>query len=313
MTYHGDEDDVPAKEGSVVVLGGGPYCIGSSVEFDWCAVSAIRTLRANGFDTIMINCNPETVSTDYDESDRLYFDELTLERVLDIYEREVCGGVIVSVGGQIPNNLAMPLQTAGVRILGTSPEDIDRAEDRQKFSKLLDRLGVDQPSWRELRTVEDCKAFAAAEGYPVLVRPSYVLSGAAMKVASDEEQLKQCLAGAAVVSPDHPVVVSKFILNAKEIEFDGVASNGKVLNYAISGGLKYTPNLLSPSFSHPPPPPPPPLPRNTHSHRARGERGRAQRRRDAGAACAEAVRGDHPSGQEDRIGNRLRAAHLGPL
>jgi alpha/beta superfamily hydrolase len=164
LVIHGEEDDVPAKEGSVVVLGGGPYCIGSSVEFDWCAVSAIRTLRANGFNTIMINCNPETVSTDYDESDRLYFDELSLERVLDIYERERCGGVIVSVGGQIPNNLAMPLQKAGVRILGTSPEDIDKAEDRQKFGKLLDKLGVDQPSWRELRTVEDCKAFAAADG-----------------------------------------------------------------------------------------------------------------------------------------------------
>jgi hypothetical protein len=254
VTYHGEEDDVPAKEGSVVVLGGGPYCIGSSVEFDWCAVSAIRTLRANGFNTIMINCNPETVSTDYDESDRLYFDELSLERVLDIYERERCGGVIVSVGGQIPNNLAMPLQKAGVRILGTSPEDIDKAEDRQKFGKLLDKLGVDQPSWRELRTVEDCKAFAAAEGYPVLVRPSYVLSGAAMKVAADEEQLRLCLAGAAVVSPDHPVVVSKFILNAKEIEFDGVASNGKVLNYAISGAF----SLLGGAAAPPPLPPPPP-------------------------------------------------------
>ena len=261
MTYHGEEDDVVPSDGSIVVLGGGPYCIGSSVEFDWCAVSAIRTLRANSIKTIMVNCNPETVSTDYDESDRLYFEELSLERVLDIYSLERCGGVIVSVGGQIPNNLAMPLQKQGVRILGTSPEDIDKAEDRQKFSKLLDKLGVDQPPWRELRTVEDCKAFAAAEGYPVLVRPSYVLSGAAMKVAADEEQLRQCLAGAAVVSPDHPVVVSKFILNAKEIEFDGVAKDGKVLNYAISGAplllFSHTHTLHTRARARSPRPPPP--------------------------------------------------------
>jgi carbamoyl-phosphate synthase large subunit len=234
MTYGGTHDDVPPAKDSIIVLGGGPYCIGSSVEFDWCAVSAIRTLRSAGVPTIMINCNPETVSTDYDESDRLYFDELTLERTLDIYERDQAGGVIVSVGGQIPNNLAMPLLRQGAKILGTSPVDIDKAEDRNKFSKLLDALGVDQPQWKELVKVEDVKDFADTVGYPVLVRPSYVLSGAAMKVAGDEEQLRACLAGAAVVSPDHPVVVSKFIMGAKEIEFDGVAKDGRVLNYAIS-------------------------------------------------------------------------------
>ena len=241
FTYHGDEDDVmPTREG-IIVLGGGPYCIGSSVEFDWCAVSCARTLRSAGIKTIIVNCNPETVSTDYDESERLYFDELSLERVLDIYERESSGGatgasmgVIVSVGGQIPNNLAMPLQRQGVRILGTSPTDIDRAEDRNKFSKLLDSLGVDQPPWRELTSVDDIRSFVDAVGFPVLVRPSYVLSGAAMRVASNEEQLRMCLAGAAIVSPDYPVVVSKFIVNAKEIEFDAVAKAGKVLNYAIS-------------------------------------------------------------------------------
>jgi hypothetical protein len=193
MTYHGTEDDVAPAAGSVMVLGGGPYCIGSSVEFDWCAVSAIRTLRSNGISTIMVNCNPETVSTDYDESDRLYFEELSLERVMDIYTYECCSGVIVSVGGQIPNNLSIPMARAGARILGTSPENIDCAEDRPKFSKLLDRLGVDQPSWLEVSSVDECKAFAGKVGYPVLVRPSYVLSGAAMKVAQDEEQLKSLL------------------------------------------------------------------------------------------------------------------------
>jgi len=247
MTYHGDEDDVEPTRDGVIVLGGGPYCIGSSVEFDWCAVSCVRTLRSSNIKTIMINCNPETVSTDYDESDRLYFDELTLERVLDIYEREGASssqhhsssssagiGVIVSVGGQIPNNLSIPLQRQGVRILGTSPIDIDKAEDRNKFSKLLDSLGVDQPPWRELSSLSDIRSFVQDVGFPVLIRPSYVLSGAAMRVAVNEEQLRSCLAGAAVVSPDYPVVVSKFIVNAKEIEFDAVAKSGKVLNYAIS-------------------------------------------------------------------------------
>jgi carbamoylphosphate synthase large subunit len=326
MTYHGVEDDVAPGPTPVMVLGGGPYCIGSSVEFDWCAVSAIRTLRANGTPTVMVNCNPETVSTDYDENDRLYFEELSLERVLDIYSFEACSGVIVSVGGQIPNNLSIPMARAGARILGTSPENIDCAEDRQKFSKLLDRLGVDQPSWLEVSSVDECKAFAGKVGYPVLVRPSYVLSGAAMKVAQDEEQLKACLAGAAVVSPDHPVVVSKFIVNAKEIEFDGVAKDGKVLNYAISGACSAqwasggagslrrgrcwgTTAPGSPPPPPPPAPPPPPFP----PRRARGERRRALWRRHAGAARAEAVRGDHPPGEEDRLGHRLRAAHLGPL
>ena len=234
MTYHGTINDLLPSDAAIMVLGGGPYCIGSSVEFDWCAVSAIRTLRAANVKTITINCNPETVSTDYDESDRLYFEELTLERVLDIYEAESAAGVIVSVGGQIPNNLSTPLARNGVKILGTSPVDIDKAEDRNKFSKLLDTLGVDQPPWKELSKVDDVRDFAENVGYPVLVRPSYVLSGAAMKVATDEESLRSCLAGAAVVSPDHPVVVSKFILGAKEIEFDGVAKDGRVLNYAIS-------------------------------------------------------------------------------
>jgi len=234
MTYAGTEDDVPPCPEAVIVMGCGPYCIGSSVEFDWCAVSCVRTLRQAGVKTIMINYNPETVSTDYDESDRLYFEELTMERVLDIYEREKSQGVIVSVGGQIPNNLAVSLHRQGVRIMGTSPVDIDRAEDRNKFSQLLDTLGVDQPKWKELSSASDLSSFAAEVGYPVLVRPSYVLSGAAMRVASNEEQLRDCLAGAAVVSPEHPVVVSKFILNAKEIEFDGVAKQGRILNFAIS-------------------------------------------------------------------------------
>jgi len=266
MTYHGTQDDVLPSKDSVCVLGGGPYCIGSSVEFDWCAVSATRTLRSNGLTTIMINCNPETVSTDYDESDKLYFDELTLERVLDIYQFEQCSGVIVSVGGQIPNNLSQPLANAGARILGTCPQSIDACEDRQKFSKLLDTLGVDQPDWLELKSLGDCVTFADKVGYPVLIRPSYVLSGAAMKVAADEEQLRLCLAGAAVVSPDHPVVVSKFIVNAKEIEFDGVAKDGKVLNYAISGSCALPPpSLLYPLFPQFFLPPS----TNTHTHRAR--------------------------------------------
>jgi carbamoyl-phosphate synthase/aspartate carbamoyltransferase len=317
MTYHGVEDDVAPGPTPVMVLGGGPYCIGSSVEFDWCAVSAIRTLRANGTPTVMVNCNPETVSTDYDENDRLYFEELSLERVLDIYSFEACSGVIVSVGGQIPNNLSIPMARAGARILGTSPENIDCAEDRKKFSKLLDKLGVDQPSWLELLSVDDCKAFADKVGYPVLVRPSYVLSGAAMKVAQDEEQLKQCLAGAAVVSPDHPVVVSKFIVNAKEIEFDGVAKDGKVLNYAISGEgaavAVHKPTQLAPLSRHlrTPPLTPHPHPPLTHTHtcRARGECWRAQRRCHPGAARAEALRGDHSPGQAHFPGHCPRAVH----
>mmetsp|Transcript_22121 Transcript_22121/g.71240 ORF Transcript_22121/g.71240 Transcript_22121/m.71240 type:complete len:1665 (-) Transcript_22121:441-5435(-) len=234
MTYHGDESDVGHSERAVVVLGCGAYCIGSSVEFDWSAVSCVRQCRASGYRAVVVNYNPETVSTDYDVSDRLYFEELSLERVLDVYEHESAWGLVVSVGGQIPNNLAKPLYDRGVHILGTSPRDIERAEDRHKFSAMLDEIGVDQPPWRELQTSADAALFADRVGYPVLVRPSFVLSGAAMNVASSPKELAKFLEDAADVSPDHPVVVSKFITNAKEIEFDAVASEGKILNYAIS-------------------------------------------------------------------------------
>ncbi|KAJ1460559.1 hypothetical protein M885DRAFT_509598 [Pelagophyceae sp. CCMP2097] len=234
MTYHGDEDDVTPDDRAVIVLGCGAYSIGSSVEFDWSAVSCVRQCRASGYRAIVINYNPETVSTDYDVSDRLYFEELSLERVLDIYEREQAWGLIVSVGGQIPNNLAKPLHDRGVHILGTSPVDIERAEDRHKFSAMLDEIGVDQPPWRELQSIADATGFADEVGYPVLVRPSFVLSGAAMNVASCESELSKFLTMASDVSPDHPVVVSKFIKHAKEIEFDAVASDGIILNYAIS-------------------------------------------------------------------------------
>ena len=234
MTYHGTSHDVSEPSDGVVVLGCGCYCIGSSVEFDWSAVSAVRTIRAAGLKAVVINFNPETVSTDYDESDRLYFEELSFERVTDIYEHERSGGVIVSVGGQIAQNVCAPLKAAGVRVLGTDPDDIDRAEDRHKFSALLDAIGVDQPAWRELATVDDAVAFADEVAYPVLVRPSFVLSGAAMNVAANRGQLVRYLRQAATVSGDKPVVVTKFITNAKEIEFDAVASGGKVLNYAIS-------------------------------------------------------------------------------
>lgn len=225
-------DVLPGKP--VLVLGSGSYSIGSSVEFDWCAVSCVRTARKAGLPTAVINCNPETVSTDYDESDRLYFEELTKERVLDIYEAERSPGVVVSMGGQIPNTLAMPLHRAGVHILGTSPVDIDRAEDRRKFSALCDALGVDQPSWAALTSAADVRAFVETVGFPCIVRPSYVLSGAAMRVVATEEQLQECLSAALDVSPEHPVVVSQFLDEAKEIEFDGVASNGRILNYAIA-------------------------------------------------------------------------------
>ena len=239
MTYNASEHDVEGNQGDdkrcgVMVLGCGAYCIGSSVEFDWCAVSAVRQIRAMGEKAIVVNYNPETVSTDYDESDTLYFEELTLERVLDIYEIERSTGIVVSVGGQIPNNLALPLHRQGVRILGTHPDSIDAAEDRHKFSSLLDKIKVDQPSWRELSTHSDAHAFANEVGYPVLVRPSFVLSGAAMSVASNVDELSSCLQSAEDVSADKPVVISKYIVNAKEIEFDAVADNGKILNYAIS-------------------------------------------------------------------------------
>eukprot|EP00587_Corethron_hystrix_P001353 CAMPEP_0113317814 /NCGR_PEP_ID=MMETSP0010_2-20120614/12591_1 /TAXON_ID=216773 ORGANISM="Corethron hystrix, Strain 308" /NCGR_SAMPLE_ID=MMETSP0010_2 /ASSEMBLY_ACC=CAM_ASM_000155 /LENGTH=1553 /DNA_ID=CAMNT_0000174909 /DNA_START=339 /DNA_END=5000 /DNA_ORIENTATION=- /assembly_acc=CAM_ASM_000155 len=247
VTYGGNEDDIEPcgspdstdlKSNGVIVLGCGAYCIGSSVEFDWCAVSCVRQLRKDGFKAIVINYNPETVSTDYDESDRLYFEELTLERVMDIYEREHAGGIIVSVGGQIPNNLAQPLGDAGANILGTKPSDINRAEDRRQFSDMLDTLGVDQPAWSVLQTSDEAVQFARNVGYPCLVRPSFVLSGAAMRVAIDETQLRNYLHLAAEVAADKPVVVTKFVLNAKEIEFDAVAKDGHILNYAIGEHLE---------------------------------------------------------------------------
>ncbi len=238
VTYNGREDDVPFRDGrgtkgKVMVLGSGSYSIGSSVEFDWCCVNAALALKKLGYATVMVNYNPETVSTDYDICDRLYFDELSFERVLDIYEREKPLGVLLSMGGQIPNNIALRCHKAGVRVLGTPPESIDRAEDRFKFSRLLDELGVDQPAWRELRSVREAKLFARTIGYPVLIRPSYVLSGAAMSVVFDETYLDRYLQKASRVSPEYPVVISKYILNAKEIELDAVADRGEVVASAI--------------------------------------------------------------------------------
>jgi len=234
LTFNGEEDDVQAEEGkSVLILGSGPYRIGSSVEFDWCCVNASYTLRKLGYRSILLNCNPETVSTDYDVCDRLYFDEISLETVLDIYARERCIGVIVSVGGQTPNNLALQLHQAGIKVLGTSPIDIDRAEDRHKFSTLLDTIGVDQPAWREVSSLSDAVAFAEDTGYPILLRPSYVLSGAAMGVATNARECELFVKKAADVSPQHPVVVSKFFEDSKEIEVDAVASCGRVLALAV--------------------------------------------------------------------------------
>lgn len=229
MTYHGSENDVESAESGVVVLGSGAYRIGSSIEFDWCGVSAIRALRSMGYKATMINYNPETVSTDYDECDRLYFEELSQERILDIYDRDKVDGVIVSVGGQIPNGLALPLDKLGVKILGTPPAMIDNAEDRKKFSKALDEIGINQPLWNELTNTESALEFANSVGYPVLVRPSYVLSGAAMNVAWNDYQLRSCLEEATEVSQDHPVVISVFIEGAKEIEMDGVAKDGNIV------------------------------------------------------------------------------------
>jgi carbamoyl-phosphate synthase large subunit len=234
LTYSGSKDDVSPSGAGVIVPGSGPYRIGSSVEFDWCCVNAIQTARKLGRRTIMVNCNPETVSTDYDVCDRLYFEELSLERVLDIYEFERPEGVILSMGGQIPNNLAMKLYDSGAVVLGTSSSNIDRAEDRNKFSALLDELGVDQPEWKDLTTADEAALFAKTVGYPVLVRPSYVLSGAAMNVAWDEIRLRKFLSLATELSPEHPVVVSKFIENSKEIEIDAVASRGRILFHAIT-------------------------------------------------------------------------------
>ena len=235
LTYNGSEHDITfASHNAVVVLGSGAYSIGSSVEFDWCCVNAVSTAKRLGYATIMINYNPETVSTDYDTCDKLYFDELSFERVLDIYELEQPHGLIVSMGGQVPNGLALKCMKAHVAILGTSPTMIDTAEDRHKFSKLLDSLGIDQPAWKELTSVEEAQAFARGVGYPVLVRPSYVLSGAAMSLSFDDTSLAEYLQKASSVTPEHPVVISKFIDNAKEIEFDAVAQHGEVVVYAIT-------------------------------------------------------------------------------
>jgi len=235
LTYNGCDNDLEFKDkNQVVVLGGGAYRIGSSVEFDWCCVNAVSSLRKINYKTIMINCNPETVSTDYDICDKLYFDELSYERVLDICEKEHPFGVINSMGGQIPNNLALPLYNAGIKIIGTTPDSIDMAEDRHKFSQLLDRLGIDQPSWKELTSLEDAEEFADKVGYPVLIRPSYVLSGAAMSIALSKVELVEYLKKASEVSKDHPVVISKFITGAKEIEIDAVGCNGNLFCYAIS-------------------------------------------------------------------------------
>ncbi|PIR55053.1 carbamoyl phosphate synthase large subunit [Candidatus Peregrinibacteria bacterium CG10_big_fil_rev_8_21_14_0_10_36_19] len=237
MTYHGSGHDVePGKKKKVMVLGSGAYCIGSSVEFDWCCVNAVNTASNEGYETVMINYNPETVSTDYDICDKLYFDELSLERVLDIYEfeGENVEGVVVSTGGQVPNNLALKLHKRGVKILGTSPENIDRAENRHMFSEMLDKLGVDQPQWKELIDIEDIYNFVEEVGYPVLVRPSYVLSGAAMSVAYTKKDLDNFLGKAVKISKEAPVVVSKFETGAKEVEVDAVAHEGKVVIYAIA-------------------------------------------------------------------------------
>ncbi|MDD2962223.1 MAG: carbamoyl-phosphate synthase (glutamine-hydrolyzing) large subunit [Muribaculaceae bacterium] len=241
LTYNGTENDVKYLHDhrSIIVLGSGAYRIGSSVEFDWCSVNALLTVKKEGWRSVMINYNPETVSTDYDMCDRLYFDELTFERVMDIIELEQPHGVIVSTGGQIPNNLAMRLDTEDVNILGTSAKSIDNAEDRHKFSSMLDDLGIDQPRWRELTSLEDINEFVDEVGYPVLVRPSYVLSGAAMNVCSNDEELERFLKLAANVSKKYPVVVSEFIQNAKEIEMDAVAQNGEIKLYAISEHIEF--------------------------------------------------------------------------
>ena len=233
-TYNATSSDIDFNDKGTMVLGSGVYRIGSSVEFDWCAVSTARALRENGHKTIMINYNPETVSTDFDEVDRLYFEELSLERVLDIYELEHAQGVVVSVGGQLPQNIALSLQNQGCNVLGTNPEDIDKAEDRHKFSQILDSIGVDQPAWKELISVKEAEEFANEVGFPVLVRPSYVLSGAAMSVINNKSELDAKLSNAAKVSRDYPVVISKFIQGAQEIDVDGVANDGEVLVHAIS-------------------------------------------------------------------------------
>ena len=241
LTYSGTEHDIEYinDRKSVVVLGSGAYRIGSSVEFDWCGVQALKTIRENGYRSVMINYNPETVSTDYDMCDRLYFDELTFERVMDILELENPHGVIVSTGGQIPNNLALKLDAQRMPILGTTARSIDNAEDRDKFSAMLDRIGVDQPEWSALTSMEDVKAFVDKVGFPVLVRPSYVLSGAAMNVCFNQDELDRFLKLASTVSKKHPVVISKFMLNTKEVEMDAVAKDGEIIAYAISEHVEF--------------------------------------------------------------------------
>ena len=241
LTYHGDTHDIPFEKDnrSVIVLGSGAYRIGSSVEFDWCCVNAIQTIRKEGYRSITINYNPETVSTDYDTCDKLYFDELSLERVLDVVDLESPRGVIISTGGQIPNNLALRLEKQNVPILGTTPASIDKAEDRHKFSMMCDQLGIDQPRWKELSEMEEIYAFSDEVGFPLLIRPSYVLSGAAMNVVSNREELKDYLELAATVSKQHPVVVTEFLLNAKEIEVDAVAKDGEVIVYANGEHVEY--------------------------------------------------------------------------
>ena len=241
LTYSASEHDISFNhdQKSMIVLGSGAYRIGSSVEFDWCSVNSVETIKKEGFRSVMINYNPETVSTDYDICDRLYFDELTFERVLDVIELEQPGGVIVSVGGQIPNNLAMRLHERNVPVLGTSPLSIDRAENRHKFSQMCDNLNINQPKWKELSSIEDIYEFVDRIGFPVLIRPSYVLSGAAMNVVSNKNELSHYLELAAQVSKQYPVVVSEFIENAKEIEVDAVARKGEVIAYAISEHVEY--------------------------------------------------------------------------
>ena len=241
VTYAGVASDITFSNdrNSVIVLGSGAYRIGSSVEFDWCGVQALNTIRRQGYRSIMINYNPETVSTDYDMCDRLYFDELTFERVMDIIDAENPHGVIVSTGGQIPNNLAMYLDEENVPILGTSAKDIDNAEDRAKFSSMLTENGINQPEWSALTSMDDIDKFVDRVGFPVLVRPSYVLSGAAMNICSNRDELTRFLQLAANVSEDHPVVVSKFIEHAKEIEMDAVAQDGEILAYAISEHIEF--------------------------------------------------------------------------
>ena len=240
LNFHSSSDVQPSSQDKqdgdsrIVVLGCGPYRIGSSVEFDWCSVSCIRTLRTLGHTAIVINCNPETVSTDFDESDRLYFEELSHERVMDIAELEKPRGVVISVGGQTPNNLALGLHKCGIRVLGTSVEAIDACEDRNKFSQLCDSLRIDQPEWSQFATLQEARNFCKVAGYPVLVRPSYVLSGAAMRVVTNDTDLDMFLKTAAVVSRDHPVVISKYITGAKEVEMDAVGRAGDLVNYAIA-------------------------------------------------------------------------------